>query len=95
MEISGVTLTIIGMGVVFLALTLLALAAWMLERMFRGSDSLPGPAGTPGVDTAQKITPEIEAVIAVALVHYTRKRGSIYIERADESVWIQQARVYT
>ena len=89
------TLTIIGMGVVFLALTLLALAAWVLERMFRGPDSSPGGAGTARMEPAQRITPEIEAVVAVALVHYTRKRGSIHIERADESVWIQQARVYT
>jgi sodium pump decarboxylase gamma subunit len=95
METSGVTLTVIGMGVVFLALMLLALAAWILERMFRVPEVLPGRAGAAVVDTEQQITPEIEAVITVALFHYTRKRGSIRIERADESVWIQHTRVYT
>ena len=87
------TLTVIGMGVVFLALTLLALAAWILERMFRVPEGLPEP-GTPRTDTEQQ-TSEIEAVIAVALFHYARKRGFIHIERADESAWIQHTRVYT
>lgn len=91
--VSGVTLTVIGMSVVFTALTLLALAAWILERVFRAESES---------ELKSKLKPEpredaddIKAVIALALSYHTKEKGSLHIERVDESMWIQQARVYT
>lgn len=84
MELSGVTLTIVGMGIVFLALGLLALIAWGLERVFR-------------VDTeAEPHKPEstMEAVVALALAYHTKRKGSVHIHHVNESVWMQQTRVY-
>lgn len=84
METTGLTVTIIGMGVVFLILSLLAVLAWGLERMFR--------VRTPKkVDTGEAV---IEACIAAALAYHTREKAPIHLERVDESVWMQKARVY-
>ena len=84
MEISGTILMIVGMGVVFLALSLLAFIAWILERALRHE-----------VKSKQEDrTPSMEAVIALALAYHTGQKGSIRIDRVDESVWMQQARVY-
>lgn len=88
MEISGLSLTVIGMTVVFLALALLALTAWILERVFRTKDS-----GEKREVLAS--TSDVEAVIALALSYYIRKKGSLHIHAVDESVWMQQTRVYT
>ncbi len=84
MDVSGVTLTVVGMGVVFLALTLLAVTAWILERVFRGNGE------------GEKIAraSEVEAVIALALAYHTKRKGLIHIHAAKESVWMQQTRVY-
>lgn len=83
--VSGGALTITGMSVVFLALGLLALAAWVLERIFRVRE--PEPEKTESSD--------VEAAIALALFLYTGKKGPIYLERVGESMWLQQTRVYT
>jgi Na+-transporting methylmalonyl-CoA/oxaloacetate decarboxylase gamma subunit len=73
------------MGVVFLALTVLAVTAWILEKMFRGKSA-----------EAEKIADasEVEAVIALALAYHTKRKGSIHIQAVKESVWMQQTRVY-
>jgi sodium pump decarboxylase gamma subunit len=92
--VSGVTLTVVGMSVVFAALTLLALAAWILERVFRAESekgSLKGASTPEPLEGADDIT----AVIALALLYHTKRKGSLHIERVDESMWIQQSRVYT
>ncbi|MBU7017861.1 MAG: OadG family protein [Theionarchaea archaeon] len=83
--VSGGELTITGMSVVFLALGLLALAAWVLERIFRVRE--PEAEKTESSD--------VEAAIALALFLYTGKKGSIYLEKVGESMWLQQTRVYT
>ncbi|MBU7048038.1 MAG: OadG family protein [Theionarchaea archaeon] len=83
--VSGGALTVTGMSVVFLALGLLALAAWVLERVFRVKE--PEPEKTELSD--------VEAAIALALFLYTGKKGSIHMERVRESMWLQQTRVYT
>lgn len=83
--VSGGALTVIGMSVVFLALGLLALAAWVLERIFRVKEfEIEGDSPS-----------DVEAVIALALYLYTGKKGSIHLERVDESMWLQHTRVYT
>ena len=89
MEISGVSLAVVGMSVVFLALALLALTAWILERVFRREHVR---------DTETKAmtgTSEVEAVIALALAYHTGKKGLVHIHSVDESGWMQQTRVYT
>ncbi len=73
---------VVGMGVVFLALALLAFIAWILERVFKHEEK------------STQETPGIEAVIALALGYHMGRKGSIHIDRVDESVWVQQARVY-
>lgn len=84
MDVSGVTLTVVGMGVVFLALTVLAVTAWILERVFRDEAKIRKPAGAA----------EVEAVIALALAYHTKRKGSIHMQAVKESVWMQQTRVY-
>lgn len=83
MDVSGVTLTVVGMGVVFLALTVLAVTAWALEKMFRSNDN-----------AEKSETVEVEAVIALALAYHTKRKGSVHIHAVKESVWMQQTRVY-
>ncbi len=90
MEVSGSVLTVMGMAVVFLALTLLAFTAWLLERIFR--DRSREKKGT-GVQTSQELSPDIKAVIALALAYQERK-GSVHIQHVHESMWMQQTRVY-
>jgi hypothetical protein len=83
--VSGGVLTVTGMSVVFLALGLLALAAWVLERVFRVREpeiERNGPS-------------DMEAAIVLALFLYTGKKGSIHLERVSESMWLQKTRVYT
>ena len=82
MAVSGITLTVIGMGVVFLALGLLALAAWILERIFRVED------------THLIQDSDVRAAIALALVYHTQRKGVIHLQRVDESIWMQRVRVY-
>lgn len=84
MDVSGATLTVVGMGVVFLALTVLAVTAWILERVFRDEGGEKKPASAS----------EVEAVIALALAYHTKRKGSIHIHAVKESVWMQQTRVY-
>ena len=95
--VSGGTLTVIGMGVVFLALGLLAVAAWVLERVFREREEKGEREKEKEIEHYEisRIEEEIEAAIALALVYHTKKKGSIHIERVNESTWMQQTRVYT
>jgi sodium pump decarboxylase gamma subunit len=86
-DISGVTLTIMGMGVVFSALILLALAAWILERVFR----------VPPEEVAERVEVKeesVEAIVAVALAYYLKNRSKIHFEGVKDTMWIQQSRVY-
>lgn len=93
--VSGITLTVIGMGVVFLALGLLAVAAWVLERMFReGEGKGKGEKKVGGYEVSE-IEEDITAAITLALVYHTKKKGLIRIEKVNESTWMQQTRVYT
>ena len=87
MEISGITLTVVGMSVVFLALGLLALTAWILERVFRGEEGAK-------VKDVQSMKSDVEAIIALALAYHTRRKGSVRIYSVNESGWMQQTRVY-
>ncbi len=87
MEISGVTLTVVGMSVVFLALGLLALTAWILERIFRDEEGAK-------VRDVQSMKPDVEAVIALALAYHTKRKGSVHVYSVNESGWMQQTRVY-
>lgn len=89
--VSGATLTVIGMTVVFSALGLLALAAWILERLFRAEEL----ESESEVKTPIRAEAETEAVIALALLYHTKRKGSLHLERVNESTWIQQGRVYT
>ena len=99
--VSGGTLTVIGMGVVFLALGLLAVAAWVLERVFREREEIGEREGEREKEIEiehyeiSRIEKDIEAAIALALVYHTKKKGSIHIERVNESTWMQQTRLYT
>ena len=95
--VSGGTLTVIGMGVVFLALGLLAVAAWVLERVFREREEIGEREEKmeTGKYEISRIEEDIEAAIALALVYHTKKKGSIHIERVNESTWMQQTRLYT
>lgn len=83
--VSGYMLTVVGMSVVFMALGLLAVIAWGLERIFRVAEP------------PEQIVPEeshVEAVIACALVHHMKRKGSIHFDAVTESMWIQQGRIY-
>ncbi len=83
------SLAVIGMSVVFLALALLALTAWILERIFR--KEYVRDTRIEAVRSAS----DVEAVIALALAYHVRRKGSLHIHSVDESVWMQQTRVYT
>lgn len=58
----GVIIAALGMGLVFLALGLLIVAMWALERAFR-----PAPQGTP--EPVQGPTPTELAAITAAVAH--------------------------
>jgi sodium pump decarboxylase gamma subunit len=67
---SGLTITVIGMGVVFILLTLLV---WIIQAMSRfaaaiGGDLSPAPAAAPAGDG------ETIAVISAAIDAYRRRR---------------------
>jgi Na+-transporting methylmalonyl-CoA/oxaloacetate decarboxylase gamma subunit len=85
MELSGTVLTIIGMGVVFSALALLALTAWILERVFRVERADESVVG---------VESDIEAVIALTLAYHTKRKGVIHLDGVDKSMWMQETRVY-
>ena len=90
-SISGVSLTIIGMGVVFAALILLAVAAWILERIFRE------PAGMIQTETIRsdgEVPSDVRAAIALALTYHMKKKETFHMEGVRETMWIQQSRVY-
>ncbi len=87
MEMTGFIVTIVGMGVVFLILGLLAVLAWGLERLFRTQPEKKAEKEKEG-------TPETEIVIMAALAYHVRRKGPIHLERVEESVWMQKARVY-
>ncbi|MBU7042014.1 MAG: OadG family protein [Theionarchaea archaeon] len=96
-DVSGTSLTLIGMGVVFSALILLALAAWILERVFRASPEPPAPSREPiepGKEREQGESSQVEAVIALALAYHMKNKRKIHIETARENIWIQNTRVY-
>jgi sodium pump decarboxylase gamma subunit len=91
MDVSGFVLTVVGMGVVFSALALLAVTAWVLERVFREDEK--------GVREKEKERrkkgkgkKDIKAIIAVALAYHTKKKGTIHIHGTSESLWMQQTR---
>jgi Na+-transporting methylmalonyl-CoA/oxaloacetate decarboxylase gamma subunit len=88
-DISGVSLTLMGMGVVFSALILLALAAWILERIFRAQPEKMLEKG------GEKGEP-MEAIVALALAYYLKKKHKkkIDFEGVKDNMWIQQSRVY-
>ena len=93
--VSGTSLTLIGMGVVFSALILLALAAWILERVFRTSPETPAPSREPiEPGKEQGETSQVEAIIALALAHHIKNKRKIHIETVQENIWIQHTRVY-
>ena len=97
--VSGGTLTVIWMGVVFLSLGLLAVAAWVLERIFREREEIGEREGEKEIEIEHyeisRTEEDIKAAIALALVYHTKKKGSIHIERVNESTWMQQTRLYT
>lgn len=95
MEVSGFILTVMGMGVVFLALTLLAFTAWLLERIFRteGTGEKEDKGERTGVQISQEVSPDIKAVITLALA-YQKRKASVHIQHVHESMWMQQTRVY-
>lgn len=83
---SGSLVMILGIGIVFALLGILAVLSWGLERLFR-------------VEAEKKVRVreeplDVEAVIAVALAYHTKRKGAIRMERVDESVWMQHGRVY-
>ncbi|MGC1119833.1 MAG: OadG family transporter subunit [Candidatus Methanofastidiosia archaeon] len=85
--VSGYTLTVVGMGVVFSALGLLAVIAWGLERIFRTAE--------PPEQTAHdEPEPHVEVAIACALAYHLKRKGSIHFDAVTESMWIQQGRIY-
>jgi sodium pump decarboxylase gamma subunit len=93
MDVSGFVLTVVGMGVVFSALALLAVTAWVLERVFRENE--PGAREKEKERERGKIKIEkedIKAIIAVALAYHTKKKGTIHIHGTNESLWMQQTR---
>lgn len=87
MELSGTTLIVVGMSIVFLALALLALIAWILERVFRVEAEQVGE-----IEEATKS--DVEAAIALTLAYHTKRKGSIHMHTVTESMWMQQTRVY-
>ncbi|MGD2247778.1 MAG: OadG family protein [Candidatus Methanofastidiosia archaeon] len=98
MDISGFVLTVVGMGVVFSALALLAVTAWVLERVFRENEKDVQEKERRGKkikiekERGKETTKDIKAVIAVALAYHTKKKGIIYIHGTNESLWMQQTR---
>jgi Na+-transporting methylmalonyl-CoA/oxaloacetate decarboxylase gamma subunit len=90
-SISGISLTLIGMGVVFSALILLAIAASILERVFRES---PGPVLTEKGGHDGDLPSDVKAAITLALAYHLKKKGIIHMEGVRETMWIQQSRVY-
>jgi Na+-transporting methylmalonyl-CoA/oxaloacetate decarboxylase gamma subunit len=90
-SISGISLTLIGMGVVFSALILLAIAASILERVFRES---PGPAPTEKGGHDGDLPSDVKAAITLALAYHLKKKETIHMEGVRETMWIQQSRVY-
>ena len=87
MELSGTILTVVGMSIVFLSLALLALIAWILERVFRVEAEHVG-----GIEESTKS--DVEAAVALALAYHTKRKGSIHMHTVNESMWMQQTRVY-
>jgi Na+-transporting methylmalonyl-CoA/oxaloacetate decarboxylase gamma subunit len=83
--VSGYVLTVVGMSVVFMALGLLAVIAWGLERLFRTAEP-------PEQAVSEEL--HVEAVIACALAHHVKRKGSIHFDAVTESMWIQQGRIY-
>lgn len=87
------------MGVVFSALVLLAVTAWILEKVFRDSEQKEG-IDEPKKKEKRKIKIEgkgkekenIKAIIALALAYHTKKKGQIHIHGINESLWMQQTR---
>jgi Na+-transporting methylmalonyl-CoA/oxaloacetate decarboxylase gamma subunit len=90
---SGLILTLVGMSVVFFALALLAATAWILERIFRIEDSRAKKTEVKA-SRDEMISADLEAVISLALAYHTRRSGFVRIDTADQSMWIQQTRVY-
>lgn len=80
-------MTVVGMGVVFSALGLLAVIAWGLERIFRTVEP-------PEQVAHDEPEPHVRAAIACSLAYHTKRKGSIHFDAARESLWIQQGRLY-
>ncbi len=84
---SGFSVTIFGMGIVFLILSVLAVISWGLGKIFKVEEPVPEKG-------REKEGEEKEAVIALALAYHTRRKGKIHIQNVNETVWMQQTRVY-
>jgi sodium pump decarboxylase gamma subunit len=91
---SGLTLTVVGMSVVFLALALLAATAWILERAFREEGTRIRKTEVKAMGDAEISPAGLKAVISLALAYHIRRKDLVRIDAADESMWIQQTRVY-
>jgi sodium pump decarboxylase gamma subunit len=60
--LQGLWITVVGMGLVFLALGILVLAMMALERLFR-----PKAKGTMATETAEEPSKEEEEIVAIAV----------------------------
>ncbi len=87
MEMTGFIVTIVGMGVVFLILGLLAVLAWGLERLFRIQPEKKA-------EREKEPATETEIAIMAALTYHVGRKCPIHLERVEESMWMQKARVY-
>lgn len=91
--IQGLTISVVGIGLTFLALGLLILAMILLERFFRDSETPESEAAAPPPEAAPAAAEtrdeEITAAIATALVYWRSmsQRGLGATLQAGRSPW--------